>query len=126
MKVAVSAKGEGLDSFVDSRFGRCAYFVVVDTDSGQVESFPNPSLSSAHGAGVNTVQFLSEKGVAAVCTQNVGPNGFSALSASGIDVYVAGEGTVAETIEQFKRGLLPRHRGATTANHAVPHHDENQ
>ena len=32
MKIAVTAKGTGIDSQVDPRFGRAAYILVIDTD----------------------------------------------------------------------------------------------
>lgn len=120
LKVAVSSQGEGLGSLVDSRFGRCAYLVLVDTGTGEVESVPNPSLSSAHGAGIGTAQFLSERGVGAVCAKNVGPNAFSALTASSVRVYSVAGNTVGDVIEQLRRGLLAEHRGATVTAHEKP------
>jgi len=32
MKIAISASGPDKDSSVDERFGRCPYFMIVDTD----------------------------------------------------------------------------------------------
>jgi predicted Fe-Mo cluster-binding NifX family protein len=32
MKIAVSAAGNTLDSLVDPRFGRCAYFIIADVE----------------------------------------------------------------------------------------------
>jgi len=94
--------------------------VLVDTDTGEVESVPNVSLASAHGAGVGSVQFLVEKGVEAVLTQNVGPNAHSALAASGIRIYVVTDGTVADAVEEFRQGLLSEHSGATVPSHQNP------
>jgi len=37
LKVAVSASAPSLDAPVDPRFGRCAYFVIVDPDTMQFE-----------------------------------------------------------------------------------------
>ena len=31
MKIAISSMGRDLDALIDPRFGRCAYFVIVDT-----------------------------------------------------------------------------------------------
>ena len=56
MKVMISASGDTLDSSVDPRFGRCAYFVLVDTDSLQFEAFPNDSAMASGGAGIQAAQ----------------------------------------------------------------------
>ncbi|MBW2001843.1 MAG: NifB/NifX family molybdenum-iron cluster-binding protein, partial [Deltaproteobacteria bacterium] len=32
MKIAVSSTGTDLNSEIDPRFGRCAYFIIVNTD----------------------------------------------------------------------------------------------
>lgn len=74
MKVAVSATSGGLDAVIDSRFGRCPYFVVVDTDTMQFEDVPNTSQYSPSGAGIQAAQTIASRGVRAVLTGNVGPN----------------------------------------------------
>jgi predicted Fe-Mo cluster-binding NifX family protein len=33
MKIAIVSEKESLDARIDSRFGRCAYFAIYDTDS---------------------------------------------------------------------------------------------
>ena len=33
MKIAITAQGPELDAAVDPRFGRAAYFLIVDTDT---------------------------------------------------------------------------------------------
>jgi predicted Fe-Mo cluster-binding NifX family protein len=38
MKVCVTAAGPGLDAPLDPRFGRCAYFVVVEAETMEAES----------------------------------------------------------------------------------------
>ena len=38
MKVVVSSTGTTLDSLVDPRFGRCPYFIVIDTENLNFES----------------------------------------------------------------------------------------
>jgi len=35
MRIAVTSTGPSLDAAVDPRFGRCAWFVLVETDVGQ-------------------------------------------------------------------------------------------
>ena len=38
MKIAVSSTGKELDSFVDRRFERCPYFIIIDTETMNFES----------------------------------------------------------------------------------------
>jgi predicted Fe-Mo cluster-binding NifX family protein len=45
MKVAVTAQGKDLGDQVDPRFGRCPYFLVVDTDTMVAEAIENPNLA---------------------------------------------------------------------------------
>jgi len=40
MKIAVTASEQSLDAKVDPRFGRAAYFVVFDTESGDWSAHP--------------------------------------------------------------------------------------
>lgn len=117
MKIAVCAQGESLTSQVDARFGRCGYFVISDTETGENSAFPNPSLSALQGAAVATVQFLSSKGVEAVIAQNIGPNAHSALAAAGIKVFFPEGGTVQESLTACKEGSAREHSGATVASH---------
>ena len=50
MKIAVCSQGDTLDSMADARFGRCAYFVIIDPGTKHHEVIKNPSLSAGHGA----------------------------------------------------------------------------
>ena len=53
MKVAVTSSGKSLDSAVDPRFGRAAYFLIVDTDSLDFEVVDNAdNINAFKGAGI--------------------------------------------------------------------------
>ena len=69
MKVAVSASGRDLDSQIDPRFGRCAFFLVVETDEMSFESFSNENMALAGGAGIQSAQFVASKGAKSVNTR---------------------------------------------------------
>ena len=43
MIIAVTAKEPSLDSLVDPRFGRCAYFLLVETNDFSFEAVKNPT-----------------------------------------------------------------------------------
>lgn len=117
MKVAVCSQGDSLESKIDPRFGRSSHLIVFDTDTGDTQSFPNPSSSSAHGAAVATVQFLTSQGVEAVLARNIGQNAYSSLSAAGIVVYSPEGDTVKDALAAYKEGRLSKHSGATVRSH---------
>ena len=101
MKIAVSSNGENLDAQLDPRFGRCAYFLLVNPEDMSVEAFNNESAAQGGGAGIQAAQFLASKKVAAVITGNCGPNAVRTLSAAGIKLFGGQAGSVREVIEIF-------------------------
>ncbi len=118
MKIAISSSGNNLDSQIDPRFGRCAFFVVVDTDNMDFEAFDNESISLGGGAGIQAAQFVASKGAKAVMTGNVGPNAVKTLAAAGVTVFVGQTGTVGEALERYKGGNLE----STSAPNVADHH----
>jgi predicted Fe-Mo cluster-binding NifX family protein len=106
MKVAVSCTGNQLDSLIDPRFGRCAYFLIVETDDMSFEVFDNQSVALGGGAGIQSAQFIASKGAVAVITGNCGPNAMRVLSSAKVKVILSESGPVREAIERFKRGDL--------------------
>jgi predicted Fe-Mo cluster-binding NifX family protein len=117
MKVVVSSSGNDLDSHIDPRFGRCAYFLIVETDDMRFEAFDNENLVLGSGAGIQSAQFVVSKGAKAVITGNCGPNAMRALIAGGTEVFVGQSGTVREAVKRYINNEL---RPATEAN--VSHH----
>ena len=72
MKVAITSSGNELSSVLDLRFGRCAYFVVYDTESKAMEFIPNPNKQAVEGAGPASVQLLAERGVNKIVSGDFG------------------------------------------------------
>jgi len=63
MKVAITSKGNNLESKLDERFGRCSYFVIYDTDTKGMEFLPNPNKDVPGGAGPASVEIVASKNV---------------------------------------------------------------
>ena len=84
MKVAVSADKKDLDAPIDPRFGRCAFFIIVDTDDMSFEAFDNESVALSGGAGIQAAQFIASKGAEVIITGNVGPNAVNAFRLPGL------------------------------------------
>lgn len=117
MKIAVSSSGNGLDSQIDPRFGRCAYFIICDTDDMSFEAFKNESAMLGGGAGIQSAQFVASKGVSAVITGNCGPNAVRTLEAAGVRLFVGESGTVKEAVERFKKNELKATQEANVPDH---------
>jgi len=117
MKIAISATAQELTSELDPRFGRCAYFTIVETDGMNCETIPNEGASASGGAGIQSAQLLASKNVEAVITGNCGPNAASALSAAGINLYTGQFGTVADALDRFKNGELVPAKGPNVGDH---------
>jgi len=91
---------------VGDRFGRCAFFIVVDPESIGFEVIDNPGLEERNAAGVQASQMLISKGVDAVVVRNIGHNALVTLRAAGVTVYCRASGTVLNVIEKLKKGEL--------------------
>lgn len=117
MKICITSQGGSLDALVDARFGRCQYFIIVDTDTGDFEALDNANKDGMGGVGIQSAQFIAEKGVEAVLTGNVGPNAFSTLQAGEIKVFTGVSGTVKEAIEKYKSGKLNSTQGPSVDSH---------
>jgi len=118
MKIAVSSSGKDLDSLIDPRFGRCAYFLLVETDDMSFEVFDNQSIASGGGAGIQSAQFISSKGAKAVITGNCGPNAVQTLAAAGIEVFLENTGIVREVLQKYKDGDLTSTNMANVAEYS--------
>lgn len=115
MNLAVSATGDQLESQLDRRFGRCAYFIIVDPETMEFETIQNSSRGASSGAGVKAAQILADSEVGSLVTGNVGPNAYNALTAAGIDIFTGASGTVKEAIASYEEGELSQANEPTTA-----------
>ncbi len=118
MKIAITAKGNTLESEVDPRFGRCSHFLIVDTDTMNFESISNESAMASGGAGIQAAQTMAKAGVEAVVTGNMGPNAFQTLSAAKIKVFIGANGTIKEAIEKYKKGELKETEAPNVGSHS--------
>ena len=103
MKICVTSTGDNLDSDVDPRFGRCKYFLIIDTDSMNVKSVSNDSMMASGGAGIQAAQIVAKTGAGTVITGNIGPNAFQTLTAAGIKVITGVNGSIKDVVDKFSR-----------------------
>ena len=118
MKICVTATVGDLNAQVDPRFGRCQYFVFVDSDTMAFEAMPNEAIAAPGGAGIQAAQTVVNKGVDVLISGNIGPNAFQVLSAAGVKIATGAYGTVKEAVEMYKSGKLSETGASTVSAHA--------
>jgi len=118
MKIAVTASNNtGLESEVDSKFGRAGYFAIIDLDTEEVEFIANTAADSASGAGVKAAQLVADEEVEALISGRVGPKAFRGLDKAGIKIYSTTETTLQEVVVAYKDGNLTELDGPTNQGH---------
>ena len=118
MKIAVSSMGDKLDAMVDPRFGRCAYFMIVNVENNEIKDFEaikNPGVTAIGGAGIQAANIIANKKVEALISGNIGPNAFNVLSGTGIKILTGVGGiSVKESVESYLKGELKETATPTT------------
>jgi predicted Fe-Mo cluster-binding NifX family protein len=105
-KICVTSSGDTLESQIDPRFGRCAYFIIVDPETQQFQAIPNNAAMASGGAGIQAAQIVADQSVEAVITGSVGPNAYPALQNAGIRILTGASGSVKSAVESYKGGAL--------------------
>ncbi len=103
MKIAVSAAGGSMSALVSEQFGRCAYFIIVDTGNMKWEPISNSAAGMMGGAGPEAARLISGQKATVLLTGSVGPNAVSALKSAGVEVVtgISGNLTVQQAVEQY-------------------------
>jgi predicted Fe-Mo cluster-binding NifX family protein len=117
MLIAVTSEAPSLDARIDQRFGRCPFFLIINTDDLTFETIPNQSTSQAGGAGIQAAQMIAGKGVTHVFTGACGPNAYQVLGSAGIKVVTGCSGTVHDAIRQCREGRFVTAPGPNVADH---------
>lgn len=98
--------GRGMEETVCQHFGRAATFTLYDLATGEVKVLED---RSEHMGGVGTPpEQLQKENVNIVLAGGLGPKAIDMLNGYGIDVYVGASGTVQQTIESWKDGVLEK------------------
>ncbi len=106
MKIAITAKSPDLNGAFEPRFGRCAYFIFVDTETKDRQAAENPARETRGGAGTRAAQFIANQDAEAAISGRFGPNAHAALQAAGIKMYQAQGGSLASIVDDFQSGEL--------------------
>jgi predicted Fe-Mo cluster-binding NifX family protein len=108
MKIIVCSTGESIDSEIDARFGRCKYFVIVETENKEIKNVSaveNQGALQGHGAGIRAVEQVGEIKADVVIAGHLGPNASRVLSQLQIKAY-QGSGTIKDAVMKHLNGEL--------------------
>jgi predicted Fe-Mo cluster-binding NifX family protein len=97
---------QGLDSRVFGHFGTAAGFVLVDENSGTVETHTNADRNHPHGQ-CRPLAALGDHKVDAIVVGGIGGGALHKLLNAGIRVFRAVDGTVRENLELIRSERLP-------------------
>jgi predicted Fe-Mo cluster-binding NifX family protein len=103
IKVCIPSVGENLESEIDSRFGRCKYFVLVEIKNGTISNFKavkNEGGMQSSGAGIAAAEQVSKLGADIVLIYDVGPKSKSILDQLGIEI-IKDSGSIKEAIDRY-------------------------
>lgn len=88
-KIILPTKEDGIESQIDSRFGRCNYFLLAEIKNGKitnVKSIENEGAKQGSGAGIAAVEQIIGLGANVLIAEDVGPKAKSMLEQLGIKI----------------------------------------
>ena len=105
MKVALTSTGNNLESNLDQRFGRCAFFVIYDIETKGMEFIPNPNKDALEGAGPASVQLVASRDIEKIISGEFGIKIKSLLDSLKIQMIVLKEPekTIREIINMLNK-----------------------
>lgn len=119
MNIVISATGPNKESLLDRRFGRCDYFLIYDTETGEFDAITNNGVSCGGGAGIAAASQVIEKDVSVIITGNLGPNAFELLEKAGIKAYSCESLPVIGAVEMFQKNQLSKIHAPGNAHHGM-------
>ena len=106
MRLAIPATSPELDAAAESRFGRCACFLIVDADTLDHEVVENTAAGEPSGAGIAAALLVADAGAQAAIVRNLGPKAMDTLIARGVTPYQGIVGSVREQVQAYLGGQL--------------------
>jgi predicted Fe-Mo cluster-binding NifX family protein len=120
MKIAVTSTGPDVTSEMDPRFGRAAYFIIVDSETMEIKALENSqNRNLTQGAGIQAGKTIIDNGVEVLITGYCGPKAFKVLESAGIKTVSGAEGRVEDVIRDFKAGKLKESNTPNADGHWV-------
>jgi predicted Fe-Mo cluster-binding NifX family protein len=107
LKICISATGDNLNAFLDPRFGRAMFFLIVNPEGKLIKAIKNTGKQAMRGAGVTAAQIVADEGVDVIITGNIGPNAAIVLGTSKIKIFVdIPETPILDVIKKYQENKL--------------------
>ena len=115
-RIAMTSTGKTLEDPIDLRFGRCPFFLIIESD-GSVRAVSNCARAAGGGAGIQAAQQIVNENVKVVITGEIGPNAFEVLSAAKIEIMLAPPGKGTKILEEYRLNRLTVAEAETHPGH---------
>lgn len=103
---------------MDPRFGRAAYFIIVDSETMEYEAVDNKqNFNLPQGAGIQAGKTIVDKQAGVLITGNCGPKAFLVLEQAGVEIVTGASGKVKDLVLKYKNGELKAARSANVEGH---------
>ena len=104
MKTVITSTGNQVTSAFDQRFGRAAWFCLLDDETGKTRFIKNGFEEAAQGAGRTVVEKLAGLGASKVISGDFGPKAKELLDQLNVQMVIISEDslTVADIIGKIK------------------------
>jgi len=101
-KYLIASSGDTLDSKISGRFGHSIFFLFLDPQTLEFETFPGIRADeSAQG-----IQRLLSRDIKKILVGNIGPSSFYEIHSLGCSVYLCRNLKVQEAVQKVKNGEI--------------------
>ena len=103
-KIAISSQGKKLSSKIAPLFDRSPYFIIVELST--FEAYRNPNVNDSKDVGIQSAQFVVDKGADVVITDNISLEAVEELRKLNVKIYSGVSGTVYQALEWYMEDRL--------------------
>ncbi|MEK6264744.1 MAG: NifB/NifX family molybdenum-iron cluster-binding protein [Clostridium sp.] len=106
MKIVISSTGKTTEDLLNTRFGRCEYFQIHDTESGEFKVIENKGQNAGGGAGIIASNQIIDENIDVIITGNLGPNAFELIEKAEIKAYKCESIDISSALLKYNKGEL--------------------
>lgn len=108
MKILISTNNNSDTAVLDSRFGRCPYFYIIDTLTNEKSFVKNQGSLASGGAGIKAAEQVINEKIDILITGSLGPNAFKLIKKASIIAFKSNEDSIQTVINNFNENKLEK------------------